>query len=97
LSPREDRIRRNEELFREVNARIAELEDRIGATGDLMPLICECADTGCTTLIEVDSGTFETVRKNPLLVLVAQGHETADETVIGNGAGYFIVEKPDPG
>ncbi len=97
MSPREKRILQNEALFREVNKRIAELEDRIGSPGDLMPLICECANTGCTTVIEVDSGTFETVRRNPLLFLVARGHETEDETVIGSGAGYFIVEKPDPG
>jgi hypothetical protein len=32
-----------------------------------------------------------------MLFLVAQGHETDGETVIGNGAGYLIVEKPDPG
>ena len=95
MSPRESRISRNEELFREVNARIAELEDRISIPGELMPLICECANTGCATVIEVDRGTFETVRKNQLLFLVASGHERDDETVVGRGAGYFIVEKQD--
>jgi hypothetical protein len=97
MSPRETRILRNEALFREVNKRIAELEDQISAPGGLLPLICECANTGCTTLIEVESGTFETVRKTPLLFLVARGHETQGETVIGSGVGYVIVEKPQPG
>jgi hypothetical protein len=96
MSPREKRILQNEALFREVNKRIAELDDRISAPGDLLPLICECANIGCTTVIEVDGGTFKTVRKNLLLFLVARGHETDDETVIGSGTGYFIVEKPDP-
>lgn len=96
MSPREKRIVENEALFREVNKRIAELQERISLTGDPLPLMCECANTGCTTVIEVDSGTFETVRKSPLLFLVACGHETVDESVIGSGAGYFIVEKPDP-
>jgi hypothetical protein len=94
MSPREQRIIRNEALFREVNAHIADLEDRLRSEAGLMPLICECANTGCTTVIEVDPGTFRTVREDPQLFLVAPGHELAEEeTVVGRGAGYFIVEK----
>lgn len=93
MSPREKRIIRNEALFREVNAHIANLEERLGSEGELMPLVCECANTGCATVIEVDPGTFRTVRKNPLLFLVASGHELDEEAVVGRGAGYLIVEK----
>jgi hypothetical protein len=96
MSPREHRIRRNEELFREVNAHIAALEERIRVDGELMSLICECANTGCTTKIRVDPGTFQAVRTSPMRFLVAAGHERADEKVIGHGAGYLIVEKGDP-
>lgn len=96
MSPREIRIRRNEELFREVNERIAELEHS-ALLDELLPLICECANTGCTTVIEVEPGTFETVRNDRLLFLVAHGHERNDETVVGTGGNYFIVEKNDPG
>lgn len=95
MSPREKRIIRNEALFREVNAHIANLEERLGTEGELMPLVCECANTGCTTVIEVDRGTFQTVRDDPMLFLVAPGHELAQETVVGRGAGYLIVEKED--
>lgn len=94
MSPREQRIIHNEALFREVNAHIAELEERVRISEELLPLICECANTGCTTIIEVEHGTFEAVRKNPLRFLVAPGHERADaERVVGRGAGYVIVEK----
>jgi hypothetical protein len=93
MSPREQRIIRNEALFREVNAHIANLEEQLGNESELMPLICECANTGCTTVVEVDRGTFKTVRQNPLLFLVAPDHEGDDEIVVGHGAGYFIVEK----
>lgn len=95
LPPRENRISRNEELFRQVNAHIAALEDHISVPGDLLPLICECANTGCTTVIEVEQDTFRAVRENPLRFLVARGHERGDETVAERGAGYFIVEKHD--
>ena len=93
MSPRENRVIQNETLFREVNTRIAELEARISTGSELLPLICECANTGCTTLIEVDPGTFRTVRESPLRFLVAPGHARGDETVIGRDGGYLIVEK----
>lgn len=95
LSPRENRISRNEELFREVNAHIAALEDRISVPGDLLPLICECANPGCTRVIEVEQETFHVVRESPLRFLVAPGHEADDETVVERASGYLIVEKHD--
>jgi hypothetical protein len=93
LSPRETRIHRNEELFREVNAHIADLRDRLILAGEPLPLICECANTGCVTMIEVEQDTFRTVRETPLRFLVAPGHEREDEAVVGRGTGYLIVEK----
>jgi hypothetical protein len=96
MSPREQRIIHNEALFREVNAHIADLEERLRLQEELLPLICECANTGCTTLIHVEHGTFEAVRKNPLRFLVAPGHERADvEAVVERGARYLVVEKRD--
>jgi hypothetical protein len=93
MSPRENRIIHNEALFREVNAHIADLENRLRIDGELLPLICECANTGCTTMIKVDYDTFRTVRESPLRFLVASGHEGDDERVVGLGGGYVIVEK----
>ena len=93
MSPRENRIGRNEELFREVNAHIAEIEDRFVLAGEPLPLICECANTGCATVIKVEQETFRAVRENPLRFLVAPGHEEADEAVVDRGAGYLVVEK----
>jgi hypothetical protein len=95
MSPREKRIIRNEALFREVNAHIANLEERLGSEGELMPLLCECANTGCTTVIEVDRNTFQTVRQGPRLFFVAPGHGLEEETVVGRGADYLIVRKED--
>jgi hypothetical protein len=96
MSPREQRIVHNEELFREVNAHIAELEERISVAGELIPLICECANTGCATQIDVEQATFREVRKSPSRFLVAPGHQRADvETVVERGTGYLIVEKHD--
>ena len=96
MSPREERAIRNEELFREVNAHIADLEQRSHGMdmGELLPLVCECTRTRCTFPIEVDPDTFDWVRENPLRFLVALGHEQLDvESVVERRAGYLIVEK----
>lgn len=87
---------RNETLFREVNIRIADLESGSlsGVRDGPLPLVCECAHTGCVTLIEADQATFEQVRGNPLRFLVAPGHEDLDvESVVERRPGYLIVEK----
>jgi hypothetical protein len=95
MSPnREARAIRNEALFREVNVHIADLEERTDSPGDLLPLICECARTGCSFPIEVDPVTFEWVREEQLWFLVAPGHEQVDvETIVERRDGYLIVEK----
>jgi hypothetical protein len=95
MSPREARELRNEALFREVNAHIAELEERVGMEStEVLPLLCECARSRCTFPIEVDAKTFDRVRENPLWFLVAPGHEQLEvEAVVEQRPGYFIVEK----
>ena len=96
MPPREAREIRNEALFREVNAHIADLEERVHGMepAEVLPLLCECARTECSFPIEVDPKTFDRVREYPLQFLVAPGHEQLElETVIERRAGYLIVEK----
>lgn len=96
MSPREHRAYKNEALFREVNLHITELQDGSLSLVEagLMPLICECAETGCTTPIEVEPVTFERVRASPRQFLVAPGHERLTlESVVERREGYLIVEK----
>ena len=94
MRPREERAIRNETLFREVNVHIADLEERVHATGELLPLVCECVRTGCSVPIEVEPSTFNRVRESPLQFLVAPGHEEPDvESVVERHIAYLIVEK----
>jgi hypothetical protein len=96
MSPRQQRVKRNEELFRQINLRIAELQEGSHdlTVAGLMPLVCECAHTGCTVPIEVDPAAFEQVREHSLRFLVAPGHEDLDdESVVERREAYLIVEK----
>lgn len=96
MSPREQRAIRNEELFRQVNLRIAELQEGSHdlTLEGLMPLVCECSHTGCTVPVEIDPAIFERVRKNPLQYVVAPGHEDLEvETVVERRDAYLVVQK----
>jgi hypothetical protein len=94
MSPRDERAIRNEALFREVNVHIADLEARVHATGEMLPLVCECVRTGCSVPIEVEPSVFGRVREHPLRFLIAPGHEELDvESVVERRVGYLIVEK----
>ena len=94
MSPRDERTIRNEALFREVNVHIADLEARVHATGEMLPLVCECVQTGCSVPLEVEPSVFRSVREYPLRFIVAPDHEQLDvESVVERHVGYLIVEK----
>lgn len=95
MSPREDRLARNEVLFREVNDRIAELGPG-NPNGDFH-IVCECATTGCQQRLIVPIGEYERTRKHPRRFLVVPGHTVPDvEDLVEEHGAYDIVEKhPD--
>jgi len=94
MSPRNERAIRNEALFREVNVHIADLEARVHATGEMLPLVCECVQTGCSVPLEVEPSVFRRVREHSLRFLVAPGHERLDiESVVERHLRYLIVDK----
>ena len=94
MSPRDERAIRNEALFREVNVHIADLEARVHATGEMLPLVCECVQTGCSVPLEIEPSVFHSVREHPSRFIVAPGHEQPDaESVIERHLRYLIVEK----
>ena len=91
MSSREERLAANEELFRNVNERIAELTDKWG--GDL-DLVCECADTTCTQRIALTLHEYEQLRQDPHRFAVRPGHEIpAIEDVVEQNDRYLVVEK----
>ena len=80
MSPRDERAIRNEALFREVNVHIADLEARVHTTGEMLPLVCECARTGCSAPLQVEPSVFSRVRLDV-------------ESVVEQDLRYLIVEK----
>jgi hypothetical protein len=89
---RKEQIARNEALFREVNERVQEVsEDRATATTDFL---CECGDAACSETVPLHDEEYESVRADPLLFVVAPGHEIRDvEEVIARNEHFVVVRK----
>ena len=92
MSHREERLARNEALFREVNERIADLANRW--YGDDLQIVCECANVGCQERLQISIDAYEHVREHPRRFVIASGHTVPDiEDLVESREDYDIVEK----
>jgi hypothetical protein len=96
MGEREERLARNEALFRDLNERMKEIAHSL-TPGEPMPVLeifCECGQAGCVEKLVVPIEEYEAVRAHPERFLVARGHEFVEvENVVGQANGYSIVEK----
>jgi hypothetical protein len=92
--PSDDRLARNEALFRQVNERLKDVSEVLGTADSGPEFVCECADEGCTERIRLSLGEYEWLRANPRHFVVVPGHERADiERVVEHRGRYCVVEK----
>lgn len=81
----------NENSFREVNERIAELGER---QGQPVGFVCECDRIECAERVEVGADEYEAVRAHGDRFIVAPGHERPEyEVVIHERRRYLVVKK----
>lgn len=95
MPSRAGRIGNNENLFREVNARIEELGETFGVheTGSFR-IVCECGNDDCTEPIDLTLAEYTAVRENPIWFLIVPGHDRPEvERVVEEREGYNVVEK----
>jgi hypothetical protein len=89
---REDkqRVAMNEATFRKVNEGMELGEGRSG----LLTFVCECGRLGCTKLVQLTRGEYESIRKNPRRFAIVDGHEIlAAEEIVERHDRYVVVEK----
>ena len=95
--PTAERVAKNESLFREVNERIAELDESFGAREPdqlLLGFVCECATTGCATRVQMSVKEYRIARERPNRFVVAPGHVFPDyERVVLRTERFTLVEK----
>ena len=98
MSASEDRIARNETLFREFNERVEDLAESfdLQGEGDSMRIgfVCECGNLDCLERLELTRAAYEEVRSDPKRFVVAPGHEDMKiARVVARDEGYLVVEK----
>jgi hypothetical protein len=99
VGAREERLAKNETLFREVNERVAEVAANfieVETRSDLVEFTCECGRADCAEPIAMTVVDYEAVRALPTRFAIVPTHEQPDiETVVERHPRYFIVEKQD--
>ena len=98
MGAREDRIARNEALFRSVNERVRELAATAGSRerDPVASFVCECGRADCTETVELTVAEYERVRADPTHFVVVPGHEIPDvEEVVERHERYDVVRKHD--
>lgn len=91
----EERVARNEALFRHVNEEVKALAHRFGTrAGESTGFVCECGDDACTDRVDVPIDVYERVRGNPRRFVVRPGHVLPEiEHPVEETDAYVVVEK----
>ncbi len=95
---RSDQIAKNETLFRGVNERVAEVNQRFrtvyGEPDELWEFLCECGNEGCLERVELTREEYEAVRSHPTHFAIVPGHESqAVERIVEENERYAVAEK----
>jgi hypothetical protein len=90
---REERISRNEVLFRQVNEQIEKIQAGGGVKGRF-DFLCECGDKDCIEALSLTLLEYEAVRSEPTQFVVVPGHEVPGiEQTVQSGDRYSVVRK----
>lgn len=94
--PRAERIKANNERFRQANESIRDRADAVGADMEQLPFLCECPVEDCVEILQLTRAQYKAVRDNPHWFITAVGHEEAEKPiaeVVSRNDGYVVVEK----
>ncbi len=99
MGAREERLAKNETLFREVNERVAEVATNfieVETRSDPVEFTCECGRADCSEPLAMTVAEYEGVRARPTRFAVVPGHEELEvETIVERHPSYLVVEKRD--
>ena len=96
----EERVARNEALFREINERVEDVADSFDIRGEgnslRIEFVCECGSLECLGRIELTRAQYEVVRADPRRFAVVRGHDNPlIERVVEEHGEFAVVEKLD--
>lgn len=71
---RQEQIAEHQIGFRRTNQNIYATAIKHGLTGQI-PFVCECADLGCTAIIQLNANEYQATRRHPRGFFNISGHE----------------------
>ncbi len=97
-----DRLRlkaANQELFREVNERIAEITHTLAdhAEHGTLEVLCECSRPDCVSRLPLTFEQYDDVRASPETFVVISGHEEPEVEEVVADHGRYAVVRPRSG
>jgi hypothetical protein len=91
FTSRAARVGANEDLFRQVNRKVASFGN---GHVPYLELVCECSATDCHEHVQLTSQEFEAVRADPRHFAVHPGHvDGRFETAVAGNERFVLVEK----
>lgn len=93
----EERLARNEAIFREINERTRSLQERFGPedpTTSYEEFLCECGDQQCVERVKLTVREYEAVRAESTHFVVRPGHSIPRvERVVEESDRFTVVVK----
>jgi hypothetical protein len=93
MDPRDERIAKNEAVFRAANRELEQATEEAGGDG-VLDVLCECGQEGCSGLIRLTVAEYDGVHSQDDRFIVVPGHENPTiETVVERREAYLVVDK----
>ena len=93
MNRQQERYVRNESLFREVNERIAQVNEDFEVEGQA-EFLCECGREDCLDTVRLSREEYERVRGEGERFVLRPGHEVATvEDVVERHEDFLVVAK----
>jgi hypothetical protein len=94
MDAREERLARNETLFRSVNETVEKAATSDWPDEHVFEFFCECSNVDCNLLLPMTVSEYEQVRADPKQFVIAPGHELPEiEIVVARTGSYQVVVK----
>jgi hypothetical protein len=93
----DERLVRNEVLFRAISERIRELGERLETGSEPVPFLCKYSDETCVENVSLTLEQYDEVRARPARFVVVSGYEATPlvERVVLRGSGFVVVRKAE--
>ena len=95
MDARQDRVSRNEAVYRAANREIEHTSKELGeGPHDRLEVICECGEQGCSETLDLTVQEYDEAHAQRDRFVVAPGHEHGQiEHVVKRTERYLVVDK----